>query len=372
MPAGYLQSLGVQPGDRVALMCYNTPGFVYAMLGAWRLGAVVVPINHKMQTPEVAYVLEHAKVSVCVFDGELAPVVGRLETTAKLISTDSVADGFDFFDDAITRQEGVGGIDIDENDPAEILYTSGTTGSPKGCVHSHRNVVGVAVTAALAVSTTRDERLLMAVPIWHASPLNNWFMSTLYMGGTVVLLREYHPVKFLETVQEQRITLCFGPPVIYTTALNLVPNFADYNLGSVRAWLYGGGPIGADVARRLVESYGTTEFRQVYGMTETGPVGTVLYPEEQLSKAGSIGRVALAGVDLRLVADDGTDAEPDQIGEIWLRADTVMPGVPRRPRCHEGCICRRRLVSHRRSGAQGCGRLPLHRRPREGHDHHGR
>jgi feruloyl-CoA synthase len=151
-------------------------------------------------------------------------------------------------------------------------------------------------------------------------------MSTLYMGGTVVLLREYHPVKFLETVQEQRITLCFGPPVIYTTALNLVPNFADYNLGSVRAWLYGGGPIGADVARRLVESYGTTEFRQVYGMTETGPVGTVLYPEEQLSKAGSIGRVALAGVDLRLVADDGTEAEPDPIGESWLRADTVMQG----------------------------------------------
>lgn len=141
--------------------------------------------------------LGHAKVSVCVFDGELAPVVGRLETTAKLISTDSVADGFDFFDDAITRQDGVDGIDIDENDPAEILYTSGTTGSPKGCVHSHRNVVGVAVTAALAVSTTRDERLLMAVPIWHASPpLNNWFMSTLYMGGTVVLLREYHPSNF--------------------------------------------------------------------------------------------------------------------------------------------------------------------------------
>ena len=106
----------------------------------------------------------------------------------------------------------------------------------------------------------------------------------------------------------------------------MVPNFADYNLGSVRAWLYGGGPIGADVARRLVESYGTTEFRQVYGMTETGPVGTVLYPEEQLTKAGSIGKFALAGVDLRVVGDNGIDVEPEQIGEIWLRADTVMQG----------------------------------------------
>ncbi|MFE4500827.1 class I adenylate-forming enzyme family protein [Rhodococcus sp. NPDC056743] len=324
--AAYLENLGVERGDRVALMCFNTPGFVYAMLGAWRLGAVVVPINHKMQTPEVAYVLGHAKVSVCVFDGELAPVVSRLDTTATLVSTDSAADGFDFFDDAITSLAGVDGAPINENDPAEILYTSGTTGAPKGCVHSHRNVVGVAITAGLAVSTTRDERLLMAVPIWHASPLNNWFMSTLYMGGTVVLLREYHPVKFLETVQEQRITLCFGPPIIYTTALNLVPNFADYNLSSVRAWLYGGGPIGADVARRLVESYGTTEFRQVYGMTETGPVGTVLYPEEQLTKAGSIGKYALAGVDLRVVGGDGIDVGVGQIGEIWLRADTVMQG----------------------------------------------
>ena len=166
----------------------------------------------------------------------------------------------------------------------------------------------------------------MAVPIWHASPLNNWFMSTLYMGGTSCCCASTIPSNFWKQFRNNALPSASGPPVIYTTALNLVPNFADYNLGSVRAWLYGGGPIGADVARRLVESYGTTEFRQVYGMTETGPVGTVLYPEEQLSKAGSIGRVALAGVDLRLVADDGTDAEPDQIGEIWLRADTVMQG----------------------------------------------
>ncbi|REE75762.1 feruloyl-CoA synthase [Rhodococcus wratislaviensis] len=324
--AALLRQLGVGRGDRVALMCFNTPGFVYAMLGAWRLGAVVVPVNHKMQAPEVDYILRHAQVKVCVFDGELAPVIERLETPVQLLSTDTAMEGRTCFDDAIADLDGIDGIEPDENDPAEILYTSGTTGAPKGCVHSHRNVVLVATTAALGLSITRDERLLMAVPIWHASPLNNWLMATLYMGGTVVLVREYHPVHFLEAVQQQRITLCFGPPVIYTTALNAVPDFADYDLSSVRAWLYGGGPIGADVARRLVESYRTTRFYQVYGMTETGPVGAVLYPEEQLAKAGSIGLAALAGVDMRLAGPDGVDVPAGEIGEIWLRTETVMQG----------------------------------------------
>jgi feruloyl-CoA synthase len=146
-------------------MCFNTPGFVYAMLGAWRIGAVVVPVNHKMQAPEVDYILRHARVKVCVFDGELAPVIERLETPVQLLSTDTAVAGHTFFDDAIADLDGIDGIDLDENDPADILYTSGTTGAPKGCVHSHRNVVLVATTAALGLSITREERLLMAVPI---------------------------------------------------------------------------------------------------------------------------------------------------------------------------------------------------------------
>ena len=97
-----------------------------------------------------------------------------------------------------------------EDTTAGILYTSGTTGRPKGCVHTHRTVVLAAINAALGLSITRDEVTLMAMPIWHASPLNNWLNGTLYMGGTVVLLREYHPLKFLQAVQDERVTLYFG------------------------------------------------------------------------------------------------------------------------------------------------------------------
>ncbi len=207
-----------------------------------------------------------------------------------------------------------------------MLYTSGTTGRPKGCLLSHRAVTLAAITAALGLSITREERTLMAMPIWHSSPLNNWFGGTLYMGGTVVLLREYHPQHFLQAVQDEGVTLYFGAPVSYFAPLQMLPDFARYDLSSVRAWVYGGGPIGAEMARKLATAYRSDRFYQVYGMTETGPTGTTLYPEEQVERAGSIGRVALPGVDMRVVRDDGEDAGPGDTGEIWLRTGSVMDG----------------------------------------------
>ena len=309
-------------------MCFNTPGFVYAMLGAWRIGAVVVPINHKMQTPEVDYILRHAKVSVCVFDGELAPVIERLETPAQLlsaptppwrVSTSSTTPSRTWT--ASTASRSTRTIPLKSSTPPAppARPRAACTATATSSVWRPRR--------PSVVSTTRDERLLMAVPIWHASPLNNWFMSTLYMGGTVVLVREYHPVHFLETVQEQRITLCFGPPVIYTTAAaTLVPNFTDYDLvqrpglalrrrpdrrrcRAPTRWSRTGPPLPPGVRDDRDRSRGHCPL----------PRGT--------AREGRLDRpVALAGVDMRLAGHDGTDVEPEQIGEIWLRTDTVMQG----------------------------------------------
>jgi feruloyl-CoA synthase len=215
---------------------------------------------------------------------------------------------------------------LEETSVAEILYTSGTTGLPKGCVHSHRNLVLTAMNIALSLSMTQDERTLITVPIWHSSPLNNWLLGTLYVGGTVILEREYNAARFLSVLERERVTLCFGPPVIYTTPLNAVEDFSRYDLSSVRALIYGGGPIGPETARRLMRSYHTGRFFQVYGMTECGPLGTALFPGEQVAKAGSIGKAAMPGVDLRLVREDGTEAATGDTGEIWMRSETTMLG----------------------------------------------
>lgn len=324
--AAALKGLGVKAGDRVALLCFNTPGFVFALFGAWRLGATVVPVNHKLQAPEIAYMLTHSRAKLCVFDGALAATVRRVDTATQWLSTDSAAEGFSSFDELLTSAESMGGAMPAQDGLAEILYTSGTTGKPKGCMHSHRNVFMTAMAVSVAMSLTRAERTLIAMPIWHSSPLNNWLLGTLLVGGTVVLLREYAPLAFLQTLAEERITFTFGAPIAFLAPLTAVPDISRYNLDAMRLWAYGGGPLGADMARKLSEAYRSDRFIQVYGMTEAGPLGSTLYPEEAIAKAGSIGCAGTPGVVLEVRHPDGRRCTAGEVGEIHLRSPAMMQG----------------------------------------------
>ena len=242
--AAVLQAQGVGRGDTVALMCLNTPGFVEALFGAWRLGAALVPVNHKLQAPELQYILDHAQCKALVFDAALAPVVAAAPHPCARLVTEAqeAVPGVQDWDTLVAAARPMEGTRPADGDIAQVLYTSGTTGRPKGCLLSHRAVTLAAITAALGLSITREERTLMAMPIWHSSPLNNWFGGTLYMGGTVVLLREYHPQHFLQAVQDEGVTLYFGAPVSYFAPLQMLPDFARYDLSSVRAWVYGRRP----------------------------------------------------------------------------------------------------------------------------------
>ncbi|WP_370682533.1 class I adenylate-forming enzyme family protein [Comamonas sp. GB3 AK4-5] len=326
--AAVLHGQGVRAGDRVALLCLNTPGFVLALLGAWRLGAAVVPINHKLQPPELAYILQHSKASVGIVDGTLAARLAQADSSTRWLSTDSAAGGLACFD---TLLEQAWPAPSHESLPgaatlAEILYTSGTTGRPKGCLHSHGNVFHAALCAAVSTSLSPQERTLVAMPVWHSSPLNNWLLGTLLVGGTAVLMREYAPQAFLETLERERISFTFGAPIAFLAPLSVVPDVAAYDFSAMRLWAYGGGPLGADMARKLAQAYRSDRFMQVYGMTESGPLGTVLYPEEAIAKAGSIGRCAVPGVLLEVRHPDGQRCAPGETGEIHMRSVAMMQG----------------------------------------------
>lgn len=324
--AAVLQDHGVVAGDRVAAMCLNTPGFVIAALAALRLGAVFVPVNHKLQAPEVDSILRHCRARICIADAALAPVARRVPAPVVWMSTEGAVEGWAAFDDLVAAAT-VRALPApcDHEAVAQILYTSGTTGEPKGCLHTHRGVFTTAMVAALAFGVTRNERTLIAMPIWHAAPLNNFTFSTLLMGGTLVLLREYSPRGMLETVQREQTTLLFAAPVALLAPVDL-PGFEDFDLRSMRLWVYGGGPLGKDMALRLMQAYGSDQFMQVYGMTEAGPLGTALFPEDAVRKAGSIGRSSLAGVRVRVVDPDGRETQPGGIGEVVLQSESNMQG----------------------------------------------
>lgn len=324
--AGFFLKQGIKAGDRVAFMCFNTPNFALGMLGAWRVGAVVVPVNHKLQAPEVDYILAHSKVKLLILDGALQDVAAQLQTPVAMFGTEAELPGHALFEPGAEALPFVALNPPGDDTIAEVLYTSGTTGRPKGCLLSHNSLYQAAMGAVNAVGITSDERTLMAMPLWHSSPLNNWFLGTLCVGGTVILLREYHPKTFIETIDVEKTTLFFGPPVAWLLPLQMGLDLTCYDLRSMRACIYGGGPIAAETARRLSAAYPNGRFYQVFGMTEAGPSGTVLYPEEQEAKAGSIGRTPTPGTKLRVVRDDGLAAQAGEVGEIWLQAPSLMQG----------------------------------------------
>jgi len=329
--AGLLQQMGLSKGDRIAIMSQNTVGFVIAFYGSLMAGGVVVPINHKLMAPEVDYVLGHSEARIFLFDGSLAGVAGKLSASVRKLALDSAAQGFERFEDLLTPAPPFSPVEIGDDDLAEILYTSGTTGKPKGCMHTHRGVVMSGMTGVIATKMDEDDRLLMAMPIWHSSPLNNWFAGIQFVGGTTCLIREYHPLHFLQAIQQLRCTIYFGAPISYIMPLQMIPNFDTYDLTSMRAWIYGGGPIGAETARMIMAKYKSDRFYQVYGMTESGPTGTTLMPKDQLRKAGSIGRSGLPGCDIVVMTKEGREAKRGEVGEIWLKADSMMKGYFKDP-----------------------------------------
>ncbi|MDI3388994.1 AMP-binding protein [Streptomyces sp. B-S-A8] len=328
--ATVLREAGLRPGDRLAVMTYNTPAFLFAAFGAWYAGATLVPVNHKLQTAEVEHQLRHCGAELAVVDAEIAERATAADVPVRWLvshpdagAAERPAEAFESLVAAAEPWQGEQGPD---DAVAQILYTSGTSGRPKGCVHTHRGIALTATYTAAGIPLHRDERFLICMPIWHASPLNNWALGTLLLGATVVLQREYEPREMLETIQRERITALFGAPIALIAPVQSVPDFADFDVSSVRAWIYGAGPLDADTARRLMKAYGSDDFHQVYGMSEMGPVGSSLSPAEQVEKAGSIGRGGIPGVALRVVRADGADAGAGQTGEIWLRADTRMTG----------------------------------------------
>jgi feruloyl-CoA synthase len=329
--AAVLQSMGIGKGDKVAIMSQNTPAFVFAFYGILKAGATVTPINHKLAAPEVDYIINHSESKIFVFDGSLAELARKIHNSIRKISIDSAVEGFEQLEELLSDAPSFSPVTISDSDIAEILYTSGTTGKPKGCLHTHRGVVMAGITGAMAMKLDETDRMLMAMPIWHSSPLNNWFMGIQYVGGVTVLIREYHPLHFLQAVQQEKCTVYFGAPISYILPIQMIPQFKEFDLSSMRCWIYGGGPMAPDTARMVIQSYRSENFYQVYGMTEAGPTGTTLFPRDQVRKAGSIGNRALPGADLRVVRTDGKEAQAGDIGEIWLQADSMMQGYYKNP-----------------------------------------
>jgi fatty-acyl-CoA synthase len=341
-----LHGLGVNAGDRVSFITYNTHHLLEAYYGVLEAGAVLNPINIRLAPHEIAYILEHAGSKVVAFHRDFLPLVEeigpRLTGRPTFIVLDGEAGGI--------ADHGYEGLlasasheplqpEIDENAMAELFYTSGTTGLPKGVAMSHRELYLHSFAAQIGLGFTEDDVVLHVVPLFH---VNGWgtphFLTMI--GGRHVMLRRFDPAALMELVQRHSVTRLLAVPSIFTALLNHRDR-ARFDLSSLRQLIIGGSPASPALVRSLEEELGCQAIVG-YGLTETSPIVTLAQPRRVLTDAEpakqrqerqSMTGWAIPGVRIRVVGADGHDVRPDgdQIGEIVVRGNTVMEGYYRDP-----------------------------------------
>lgn len=331
-----LARAGVRRGDRVAVMAANRPEYPIIYFGVIKLGAIVVPVNARFTAAEIAAVVGHAEAETFLVAGEFAPLVARLRADGRLpavrqfITLDPSpalpeADDFGVLAGAECEDDVDAGVD--EHDPHVMLYTSGTTGSPKGTLVSHRSYWLQGTTSHLQQGFGEDDIALSMFPMFHmggwALPLGFW-----HSGATAVILPKPAARAILETIERERVTYFYAVPTVYA-ALLAEPDFDRFDLRSLR--LLGGGtaPMTAAQVRGIMHRFRCDRMAILYGSTEAGPV-SILRPPDVVRRPESVGRPYL-DVDVRLVDEDGRTVPAGSVGEIAVRSDFTMQGYWRNP-----------------------------------------
>lgn len=327
---------GLKKGDKVAMWMQNTDLFVFAFYGIVKAGGVAVPVNFRLAAPEAEYIFNHCDAQALIFDDPFEPLVRemkpRLEKVRVFYSAGhSSFEGFDPLADVIaTGDKDEPGVNVDEFDDSEILYTSGTTGRPKGALFQHHSQMVIVTTMSSLIGIRPQDRLLHAAPLFHSAELNLYMNPGTYLGCTQIVVKDFIPAKILGLIQKERITQFFGAPVMYTFMMS-VPEFEQFDLFSIRYYGYGAAPMAAESVKQMMEKFKTDRFFCLCGFTEAGPGGIALQPEYQISKAGAGGRY-IVNMESRLVDIDGnTITAPGVVGELAVKGETIMKGYYKNP-----------------------------------------
>jgi acyl-CoA synthetase (AMP-forming)/AMP-acid ligase II len=331
-----LRALGVRHGDRVATLAQNRVEYPAVYFAVAKLGAIHVPVNFRYRADEVRYALAQSAASVLLHAAEFADMADGLRPALPalhhLVPLDGAGPGS--FADLIARAsdaEPEPEPALDERDPHVLLYTSGTTGDPKGALLSHRAYVLQAAQTQRTTGLGEDDVGLCMFPMFH---MGGWAMPLGYWanGGTVVLMEKADPGEILRAVARERVTYLYLIPTLYRGVFAL-PEFAAADVSSLRALGSGTSVMTEAQVREIVERFRNPNLFVMYGQTEAGPVAS-LRPPDVLRKPTSVGRAAL-NVDVRVVDGEDRDAPVGATGEIVCRSEYNMLGYWRMPEASE-------------------------------------
>lgn len=324
--AAWMAANGVEAGDRVAFLAGNTTDTFEALFACAKLTAILVPLNWRLAVPELEFIVNDCRPQLLIFEDQFAVAANQLDVAVKLQLGDEYAAA-----KAAARPGAVGEVTATHDDAWAILYTSGTTGHPKGAICTHGMFFWNAINIGHAVGLTSKSTNLNVLPTFHSGGLNLYTTPCLHLGGRSINMADFDPGKVLTYLESGEVTHFFGVPAIYQF-LAEHPGWETADLSLVESWACGGAPMPVALLQRYADR--GVVIRQGMGLTETSPTVFLTDEAHAISKVGSVGKPALH-TEIRVVDDDGNDVAVDSVGELWVRGPNVTPGYWERPEANE-------------------------------------
>jgi fatty-acyl-CoA synthase len=329
--ASALQRLGAVKGDRVAPMFYNTHHFAEVYFAAAKLGAILTPVNFRFLGKEIEYIIGNSKSAFFFFgkdfEGTIAEIAHSLSSVQHFIGVDAKRGGFAHDYETLlssgTREEP--SVAVAEGDPCQIMYTSGTTGKPKGAVITHGNVIWNLINTMVGREDKTGEISLIIGPLYHTAALNNHFTIQVALGGTSILVKRFDPENILNYIQKEKVNVISGSPAMYRLLLQH-PHLKNFDTRSIIKCTAGSAILPNELKVRLLKTFSNAYgVFDVYGCTEASPTITILNGKDSIRKHGSVG-LAVPFTQVRIVDEGGRPLPPNQIGELVCKGPNVMQG----------------------------------------------
>jgi len=335
--ADALHRRGVGFGDRVLILMLNRPEYVESFLAINKLGAIAVPVNFRLTPPEIAYLVTDCQPKAVITESVLAGVATAVrelepELDAVIVAGGNTEDGVLGYEELLAESgESAAPVDIPEDSPALIMYTSGTTGRPKGAVLTHVNIVGQGITGLFTISVDLYNDVgFIGVPLFHIAGIGNMIGGLMLGRPTVIYpLGAFEPSALLDVLQAEGVTGIFLVPAQWQAVC--AAQRAQPRQLKLRALSWGAAPASDTLLREMAETFPGTQIFAAFGQTEMSPVTCMLLSDDALRKLGSVGRV-IPTVAARVVDDEMNDVPIGQVGEIVYRAPTLMAGYWNNPK----------------------------------------
>ncbi|MGG0656867.1 class I adenylate-forming enzyme family protein [Rummeliibacillus pycnus] len=344
--ANQLLKMGVKKGDRVGILLYNCLEYFALYFAIGKVGAIAVRINFRLTANELEYILNDSKAKILCFHEELgekiAPIYEKICTEDFICLTNNGeipnrAHDWNVLSNGSTEE--VDSTQISINDPVMLMYTSGTTGRPKGALWTHNTTYWFSTIQIMQWGITGNEIAMTTGPLYHVGAMEDVALPVLLMGGTVIITKSkgFEIERVLKVFEKEQVTDCFLFPFMIYDMLNL-PNLSDYQLAQLKTIYTGGDSLMPWAIEEIYRLYPQVGIVQVYGLTEGQPIAACLDPKYSLTKSETVGK-PLPLTEIRVMKDEESEALPGEVGEIWIKSPGVSEGYWEKPEATAETFC---------------------------------